>query len=102
MAVQTEAQTQRYRGLSSDAKPGLERESGQPQKVPPVGSVFTEIDTGRRYTYTDSGSWVRMQQTVERLLLQQLDVMEQILARLDATHRGHEEFLWEEDAELED
>jgi len=102
MAVQTEAQTKRYRGLSTDAKPGLERESGQPQKKPPVGSVFTEIDTGRRYVYTDGGSWERMQQTVETLLLKLLDVNEQILARLDATHRGHEEYLWEENAELED
>jgi len=101
MAVQTEAQTKRYRGLSTDAKPGLEREDGQRDRVPPVGSVFTEIDTGARYTFTDSGTWTRMQQTVERLLTQQLDVMEQILSRLDATHRGHEEFLWEENAELE-
>jgi len=95
MAVSIEHATRRFRGLSTDAKPGLERDSGHPDREPPVGSVFTEIDTGRRFIYTRSGDWQRQEQTVETLLSTLIDVNESILAQLESTHRGLSEYQWD-------
>jgi len=93
----------RYRGPSTAPKPGVraDEETGTIQ-LPPVGSTFTETDTGRRFIWTREGQWERQEQTVETLLADLLDVNERILARLDATHRGHEEHLWEEEVEMDD
>jgi len=88
MAVQLETTTKRFRGLSTDEKPELDL-SG----APPVGSVFTEIDTGERFVWV--GSWRRQEQTIETLLSDLIDVNLQILETLAATQRGHEEYLWE-------
>ncbi|HUX15241.1 MAG TPA: hypothetical protein VMW52_02145 [Phycisphaerae bacterium] len=99
MAVQLEAHTLRWRGLSTDRKPGVYREpeGGEIQR-PPVGSVFTEIDTGKRYVWTGSGAWERQEQTVEALLERLIETNLQILKRLAATQRGHEEYLWGQEA----
>jgi uncharacterized protein (DUF3084 family) len=102
MAVQLEQHAQRYRGLSTDEKPGRNREEvgGEFQKVP-VGSVFTEIDTGRRYVWTGAWPWVRQEQTIEELLERLIDVNARILEVVAATQRGHEEYLWENEAPSE-
>jgi len=99
MAVQLEAHTLRWRGLSTDRKPGVyrEREGGEIQR-PPVGSVFTEIDTGRRYVWTASGAWERQEQTVEALLERLIETNLRILETLAATQRGHEEYAWGQEA----
>jgi hypothetical protein len=96
VGVQLETNTKRFRGLSTDLKPGHETEA-----KPPVGSVFTETDTGERYIWTGSWPWVRQEQTIEGLLNELIEVNQQILNVLSATHRGHEEYLWEENVEPE-
>lgn len=98
MAVTQEHAIKRLRGLSTDTKPGR-AEMATPL---PVGSVFTEIDTGKRFVWSGSWPWVRHEQTIEGVIADLIDVNERILARLDATHRGHEEHTWEEDVELEE
>ena len=96
MAVQLETTTQRFRGLSTDVKPALySKEVGEKLSPPPIGSVFTETDTGRRFVWTGSWPWVRQEQTIETLLSDLIDVNLQILETLSATQRGHEEYLWE-------
>lgn len=103
MAVQLETNIKRFRGLSTDVKPGHhdhERTGDSLQSIP-VGSVFTEVDTGKRYVWCGSWPWERQNQTVETLLADLIDVGERILQTLQVTHRGHEEHLWEEDVEPE-
>ena len=103
--TQLETSHQRFRGLSTEPKPGLrvDRDSEHTETVQPsVGSVFTEIDTGRRFVWTVSGEWERQEQTIEEYFARLIDVNEQILATLQATHRGHEEYSWEENVEIED
>lgn len=96
-------QIKRFRGTSDAPKPGervdfsLDEGRATRAVVPPVGSTYTEIDTGRRFIWTAENKWVRQQQTVEELLNAQIDLLTRILERLDATHRGHEEYLWEEE-----
>ena len=99
MAVQLEQHAVRYRGLSTDLKPGhsAAEVGGEFQKVA-VGSVFTETDTGMRYVWLGSWPWVRQEQTIESLLERLIDVNAQILEVLSATQRGHEEYLWNEEA----
>jgi len=102
MAVSLERKSNRYRGLSTDAKPGVDREEvGAPVQRPPVGSVFTETDTGDRFVWTSSGEWARQEQTIEDLFERLIEVNVQILAKLSDTHRGHEEYLWNEPVEPE-
>jgi len=97
--VQLEAHTVRYRGLSTDLKPGHSREpEGGPIQRPPVGSVFTETDTGKRYIWTGSWPWVRQEQTVEALLVELIETNLRILEVLAATQRGHEEYAWGQEA----
>ncbi|NQT41294.1 MAG: hypothetical protein HQ581_27650 [Planctomycetes bacterium] len=98
MAYTSEGAITRFRGLSTDTKPGHDRAAvGEPLQLPRVGSTFTETDTGARYIWTGSWPWVRQDQTIEPLLAQLIDLNQQILAQLAATHRGHEEHLWEEE-----
>lgn len=102
MAVQLETSIKRFRGLSTDLKPGHDRDGRaktEPIQTMPVGSVFTETDTGRRFIWRGSWPWERQEQTIEGLLERLIDVNEQILKQLTTTHRGHEEHLWEENVE---
>lgn len=46
MAVKIETNTQKFNGLSSDAKP----------ESPPEGSTFHNIDTGEKFIFHD-GMW---------------------------------------------
>lgn len=102
MAVQLEATIKRFRGLSSDTKPGRDRDAiGEALQRPPVGSTFTEIDTGNRYVWTGSWPWVRSEQAIEPLLTRLIDLTAENLEVLRATHRGHEEHLWEHEVEIE-
>lgn len=98
MAVQLEQHANRYRGLSTDEKPGRAREEDGTFQPVPIGSVFTETDTGRRYIWNGTWPWVRQEQTIESLLERLIDVNAQILEVLSATQRGHEEYLWNEEA----
>ena len=91
-------QIQRFRGLSTESKPGTRAEEiGQPLQLPPVGSTFTEIDTGARFVWRADG-WIRQEQTIESLLERLIIVNEQVLETLAATQRGHAEYLWENEA----
>ena len=50
---------QRWRGLSTDAKPGLiPAEVGGLISPMPAGSTFTELDTGNFWIWDGSGPWV--------------------------------------------
>jgi len=99
VAVQLETTIQRFRGLSTDIKPGEAREPGDEAiQRPPVGSVFTEIDTGRRFVWTHSGAWERQEQTIEPLLAELIETNRRILDTLAATQRGLEEYSWGNDA----
>lgn len=91
MAIQLETTFQRFRGLSTDTKPG------HSEKGPPKGSIFIETDTGHRYVWTGSWPWARQEQTVEGFLAELIDQNAQIVALLAAMIRGHEEYLWEND-----
>jgi len=99
MAVLMEHAHARYTGLSTDEKPGLHAETiGGEYQRPATGSVFVETDTGARYVWLGSWPWVRQEQTIETLLERLIDVNTQILEVLSATQRGHEEYLWNEEA----
>lgn len=97
MPVQLEAGAiKRFRGLSRDPKPGrFPQAVGEEMQYPPVGSVFTEIDTGARYIWRGSWPWVRQEQTVEALLQELIEVSHSILQTLAATQRGHEAYDWD-------
>ena len=101
MAVTREGTIHRFRGLSTDQKPGLfPNEIGEELQTPPDGSTFTESDTGRRYVYRGR-EWVRQEQTIEPLIEELIAVTRDVLAVVTATHKGHEEHLWEEDVDIE-
>ena len=97
MAVTLETSIQRFRGLSTDEKPGRTKDAEGPINKIPSGSVFVETDTGARYIWRGSWPWVRQEQTIEPLLEQWIDVNTQVLETLKATHRGHETYLWEDE-----
>lgn len=102
MAVVLETTHKRFRGLSTDQKPGrFPLEAGDPVGEIPVGSVFTEEDTGARYIWTGSWPWVRQEQTIEPLLAELIAVGKRLVAVAEATHRGHEEHGWERDVPIE-
>lgn len=104
MAIQLETSIKRFRGLSTDLKPGHDRGGRaitEPVQTIPSGSVFTETDTGKRFIWRGSWPWVRQEQTIEGLLEQLIEVNVQMLKRLSATHRGHEEYLWGNEVEPE-
>lgn len=96
MAVVLETTIKRFRGLSTDTKP-----VPTTNNTIPIGSGFTETDTGARYVWRGSTPWVRQEQTIETLLGELIEVNYQMLATVTATHRGHEEHLWEEDVPVE-
>jgi len=59
MAVTFEAAIQRFRGLSTDQKPGLiPAQVGGLIASIPAGSTFTELDTGDLYVWNGSVLWV--------------------------------------------
>ena len=92
----------RFRGLSTDEKPGRTAENiGEEIDFPRVGSIFTEIDTGNRYVWTGSWPWVRQDQTIEGMLALLIDVNQQVLSTLDAVKRGLEQHTWGEEIEPE-
>ena len=100
MAVVLETTVKRFRGLSTDEKPGHFREAiGEAVQAIPVGSVFTEVDTGERYVWGGSWPWVRQEQTIESVLADLVASNEAILAVLRTTHLGHERHLWEREVE---
>lgn len=102
MAVQLETTIQRFRGLSADIKPGRDLPLDAADEIfetPPVGSIFTEVDTGARFVWTGSWPWVRQDQTIEPLLNRLIEVNSQMLQTLAAIQRGHEEHLWENEVE---
>jgi len=102
MAVQLETNTSRYRGLSTDIKPGRDANAiGELLQTPPVGSIFTESDTGERYIWTGSWPWTRQEQTIEDYLERLIDVNSRVLSELSAIRRGHQEYLWNEDVDPE-
>lgn len=100
MAVTLEHSIKRYRGLSTDQKPGVFPDiAGDPLQVQPEGSTFTEIDTGRRFIF-HSGAWTVQPQTLEALLLESIELQREILATVKATHEGHEFYDWERQVEI--
>ena len=66
-----------------------------------IGSQFTELDTGQRYVWGGAWPWVRQEQTIEVLFAELMDVNQQILAYLKATHKGNELHSWGEDVEVD-
>ncbi len=101
MAVTLESSIKRYRALSTDEKPGLFQAAlGETTQKPLEGSTLTEIDPGRRFIWFNGG-WQLQPQTLETLLRESIDLQQQILARLDAIHRGHEQFGWQAEVDLE-
>ncbi|KKL11202.1 hypothetical protein LCGC14_2548190 [marine sediment metagenome] len=102
MTVQLETNIKRFRGLSTDVKPGHDRDQiGDALQTPPVGSVFTETETGRRFIWRGSWPWVRQEQTIEAILERLIEVNSRILATLVATQRGHVQYSWGNEVEPE-
>ena len=96
MAVTYENSIKRYRGLSTDQKPGVFPDArGEETQRPYEGSTFTEIDTGARFIFF-SGQWTRQPQTLETLLLESIELQREILSVLKETKLGHELYQWEE------
>ena len=92
----------RFRGLSTDEKPGrVALAVGDPVGEIPVGSVFTEIDTGARFVWGGSWPWVRQEQTIEALLNDLAEIGRETLAYIKAIHKGHEDHSWEEEVEVD-
>ena len=101
MAVQLESSIKRYRGLSTDQKPGHDIDViGDKLQTPPVGSTFTETDTGKRFIWTGSWPWTRQEQTIETILMELIEVNSQILSRLEFMSQGYSEFLEQHGIEL--
>ena len=101
MSVQLERSVKRFRGLSTDLKPGRDKTEPNEDVFPTVGSIFVETDTGKRYVWRGSWPWVRQEQTIEDNLERLIEVNSQILATLAATQRGHEEYSWGNEAPTE-
>lgn len=82
MAVTLETTISRFRGLSTDDKPvaGV-LEAGAEETLIRVGSIFTERDTGDKYTWTGS-VWERQAQTIEELFANLMQVNLDILGAL--------------------
>ena len=90
----------RYRGLSTDEKPGRSAsETGG--KVPsiPMGSEFVETDTQNKYEW--HGAWVSNGKTLEGILADLAGLAQRTLDLAVATHRGHEKHLWEENVTVD-
>ncbi len=77
MAVILESGTsiKRWRGFSDDIKPQFANDDKAPI---PVMSVFTEINTGRRYI-RDEDHWVLQNQTIEALLIEANDLTRDLM-----------------------
>ena len=87
MAVTSEAAIKRFRGLSTDEKPGLSSPAGEQIQKFPVNSVFTERDTGERYIW-DGVLWFRQEQTIETRISELTDVMFDILAEMKVVRQA--------------
>lgn len=94
--MQQETTIHRYRGLSTETKPGIRKNEDGVHQTPKVGSVLTETDTGHRYVWMGD-EWVLQEQTIEPLLLDINDSLQGIASQLAAIIRGHEEYLWEDE-----
>lgn len=100
MAV-LETTVKRYRGLSTDARPGLAPDAaGEVLQKPPQGSTFTALDTGQRWIFYGS-EWVVQRQTLDTLLVEIIDRLASIEAVLRATHAGNEAHVWGESVTIE-
>ena len=87
----------RYRGLSTDEKPGRFDYT----EVGGVGSEFIEVDTGVRFVWGGAWPWVRKAQSIETLINDLTEVNRETLAYVKAIHKGHQEHLWEEEVEVD-
>ena len=76
MSVTREATITRFRGDSSDAKPGLDSEP-----TIQVNSTFTERDTGDRYLW-NGAVWVRQVQTIETMFLGLMEINAEMLGEM--------------------
>ena len=102
MAVQMERTISRFRGLSTDEKPGRTADIiGEAIEFPRIGSIFTEVDTGARFVWSGSWPWVRQEQTIEATLASLIDVNTQMLGVLEAIKRGQEQYVWGDEIETE-
>ena len=69
----------RFRGLSTDEKPGVGEAFG-------VGSTFTELDTGDRYIWRGKGEpWALQTQTIETMFADLMVINEEMLAEMRIT-----------------
>ena len=72
---------QRWRGLSTDVKPGLTpAEVGGSIPAMPAGSTFTELDTGDLYIWDGSVPWVLQEKAeVEIKVRDVLSLLEELV-----------------------
>ena len=91
-----------YEGLSTDEKPGLSPlATGEAVPKIPLNSKFRATDTDERWIWHGSWPWVREEPTLEATLRKLVDLTQDLVNIQAATHKGHEEHLWEEDVEIE-
>ena len=102
MAVTLEATIKRFRGLSTDQKPGHFAPACEVLQAVPVGSVFTEIDTGQRYVWGGAWPWVRQEQTIDARFDDLYSVLHELLNVAKATRRGNEAHLWDHPVEIDE
>ncbi len=87
MTVTREGTITRFRGLSTDEKPGRTIEEAAPDGISlrqddiHEGSVFTEVDTGHRYIWRGQ-SWVRQEQTIDAQFAELGEIMREAVTAL--------------------
>ena len=89
MELESGQSIQRWRGFSTEEKPGraidiLDGDNEYPQPIP-TGSVLTEIDTGNKFYWDGGWPWKLQAQTIDEMFfdlvqlnLQMLQVMKDI------------------------
>ena len=94
MAYTLEATIQRFRGLSSDIKPGA-------TDGVPVGSTFRETDTGHEFIWRGSQEgWVRQEDSLAEALSGMAATQVDILNELKRIRIGHELIEWEQEVKI--
>ena len=92
MELESGQSIQRWRGLSSEEKPGraidtLDEDNAYPLPIP-VGSVLTEIDTGQKFYWDGGWPWKIQAQTIDEMFFELMQVNLQMLQEMRAIKRA--------------
>ena len=92
-----------YHGDSDDVKPGRESTTtDNTVEQIPIGSLFIERDTGDKYEWDGYWPWRYIGRTMEAMAADLVAATAELVKVAKATHRGHEEYTWENEVEIEE